>query len=83
VAGHPIDAGVPERLAHHLQGVGRVAYTTSDRCGEDLTDKLTLNYVPGLTPPQHDHRPGRQLKDAPSSRRLWGRLDNEPAGAQP
>jgi hypothetical protein len=40
VAAHPIKAGVLERLAHRLQGVGRVAFTTGDRCGEDLTGKL-------------------------------------------
>jgi hypothetical protein len=59
VGGHRIEVGVCEGLAHHVEGVGRVAYTTGDRCWEDLTGKLIFNYVLGLTPLQHDHGPGR------------------------
>jgi hypothetical protein len=78
----PIEAGGRERLAHHLEGVRRVAYAAGDRCGEDLAGKLVLADIVRLAPPQHDHRPRRQLKDAPSSRALCGGLDNESAGAE-
>lgn len=42
MASRPIEAGLLERLAHHLESVGRVAYAVGDRCGEDLAAKLIL-----------------------------------------
>ena len=51
--------------------------------GDDLTGQAHPRLRPRLTPQQHDHRLGRQLEDAPSSRRPSGVLDDEDAGPQP